>query len=78
MAWKSPCSRADNFDLDTLSDVQNRAELHNTSPAEVNSRLMDLGARPTPAALRHRYGVYIHSTLPRFYRSSVSSTATLT
>ncbi|KAI1747086.1 hypothetical protein F4782DRAFT_535798 [Xylaria castorea] len=60
------------------SDVQNHADLHNTAPAEVNSRLMDLGARPTPAPLRHRYGVYIHWTLPRFYRSGVSSTDTVT
>ncbi|KAI0536512.1 hypothetical protein GGR58DRAFT_528188 [Xylaria digitata] len=59
------------------SDVQNHADLHNTAPAEVNSRLMDLGARPTPAPLRHRYGVYIHWTLPRFYRSGVSSTGTV-
>ncbi|KAI3333392.1 hypothetical protein F4824DRAFT_250087 [Ustulina deusta] len=59
------------------SDVQNHADLHNTAPAEVNSRLMDLGARPTPAPLRHRYGVYIHWTLPRFYRSGVSSTQTV-
>ncbi|KAI1819365.1 hypothetical protein F4861DRAFT_146670 [Xylaria intraflava] len=55
------------------SDVQNHVDLHNTAPAELNSRMMDLGARPTPQQLRHRYGVYIHWTLPRFYRAGVAS-----
>ncbi|KND88085.1 hypothetical protein TOPH_07324 [Tolypocladium ophioglossoides CBS 100239] len=59
------------------SDVQNHADLHNTAPAEVNSRMMDLGARPVPQPLRHRHGVYIHWTLPRFYRSGVSSGKTV-
>ncbi|KAJ8107184.1 hypothetical protein ONZ43_g6815 [Nemania bipapillata] len=68
--------RLENFLIQ--SDVQNHADLHNTAPAEVNSRLMDLGARPKPTPLRHRYGVYIHWTLPRFYRSGVSSTDTVT
>src|SRR5205807_1056094 len=38
------------------------------------SRLTDLGGRPEPKPLRHRHGVYVHWTLPRFYRSGVSST----
>ncbi|KAI1171806.1 hypothetical protein F4777DRAFT_582528 [Nemania sp. FL0916] len=59
------------------SDVQNHVDLHNTAPAGVNSRMMDLGARPTPQPLRHRYGVYIHWILPRFYRSGVSTTDTV-
>ncbi|KAI2780786.1 hypothetical protein F4815DRAFT_469100 [Daldinia loculata] len=59
------------------SDIQNHADLHNTAPAEVNSRMTDLGARPTPQPLRHRYGVYIHWTLPRFYRSGVASSETV-
>lgn len=59
------------------SDVQNHVDLHNTAPAEVNPRMTDLGARPKPKPLRHRYGVYIHWTLPRFYRSGVSSADTV-
>ncbi|KAI0118157.1 hypothetical protein GGR51DRAFT_498324 [Nemania sp. FL0031] len=59
------------------SDVQNHVDLHNSAPADVNSRMMDLGARPKPLPLRHRYGVYIHWILPRFYRSGVSSTETV-
>ncbi|PHH93131.1 hypothetical protein CDD83_511 [Cordyceps sp. RAO-2017] len=55
------------------SDVQNHADLHNTAPASVNSRMTDLGGRPEPTPLRHRHGVYIHWTLPRFYRAGVSS-----
>lgn len=59
------------------SDVQNHVDLHNTAPAEVSPRMTDLGARPKPELLRHRYGVYIHWTLPRFYRSGLSSTDTM-
>ncbi|RYP41837.1 hypothetical protein DL767_000738 [Monosporascus sp. MG133] len=54
------------------SDVQNHVDLHSTAPAEVNPRMTDLGARP-PKFLDHRFGVYIHWTLPRFYRSGISS-----
>lgn len=63
--------RLDSFLLQ--SDVQNHVALHNTAPAEINSRMYDLGARPEPKPLRHRHGVYIHWTLPRFYRSGVSA-----
>ncbi|KIL90135.1 hypothetical protein FAVG1_06874 [Fusarium avenaceum] len=63
--------RLDSFLLQ--SDVQNHVPLHNTAPASINSRLTDLGGRPEPKPLRHRHGVYIHWTLPRFYRSGVSS-----
>ncbi|EWZ46247.1 hypothetical protein FOZG_02402 [Fusarium oxysporum Fo47] len=64
--------RLDSFLLQ--SDVQNHVALHNTAPASINSRLTDLGGRPEPKPLRHRHGVYVHWTLPRFYRSGVSST----
>lgn len=62
--------RLDNFMIQ--SDVQNHADLHNTAPAELNSRMTDLGARP-PAPRRNRHGVYLHWTLPRAYRAGVSS-----
>lgn len=60
------------------SDVQNHIDLHSTAPAEVNSRVTDLGAEHVnssaePKFLSHRFGVYIHWTLPRFYRSGISS-----
>ncbi|KAI1457412.1 hypothetical protein F4805DRAFT_177981 [Annulohypoxylon moriforme] len=63
--------RLDNFLLQ--SDVQNHTDLHNTAPATVNPRLYDIGARPKPTPLRHRHGIYLHWTLPRFYRSGVST-----
>lgn len=63
--------RLDSFLLQ--SDVQNHVALHNTAPASINSRLTDLGGLPEPKPLRHRHGVYIHWTLPRFYRSGVSA-----
>ncbi|KAF2144841.1 uncharacterized protein K452DRAFT_343301 [Aplosporella prunicola CBS 121167] len=63
--------RLDNFLLQ--SDVQNHTDLHNTAPASTNSRMTDLGALGEPKPLRHRHGVYIHWTLPRFYRSGISS-----
>ncbi|KAJ4007416.1 hypothetical protein NW752_007604 [Fusarium irregulare] len=64
--------RLDSFLLQ--SDVQNHVALHNTAPASINSRLTDLGGRPNPTPLRHRHGVYVYWTLPRFYRSGVSAT----
>lgn len=53
------------------SDLQPHADLHNAAPAQVNSRLTDLGARP-PTAHRHRHGVYVHWSLPRAYRTGIS------
>ncbi|PHH66831.1 hypothetical protein CDD81_5963 [Ophiocordyceps australis] len=63
--------RLDSFVIQ--SDVQNHADVHNTAPASINPRLTDLGGLPEPKPLRHRHGVYIHWTLPRVYRSGVSS-----
>lgn len=63
--------RLDNFLIQ--SDVQNHVDLHNTAPASVNPRMTDLGARPRRKPLRHRHGVYLHWTLPRFYRAGLSS-----
>ncbi|MCJ1345799.1 hypothetical protein MMC31_004008 [Peltigera leucophlebia] len=62
--------RLDNFMIQ--SDVQNHADLHNTAPADINSRMTDLGAEP-PAPRRNRHGVYLHWILPRAYRAGVSS-----
>lgn len=66
--------RLDNFLIQ--ADVQNQADLHATAPADINSRMTDLGARP-PKALRHRHGVYLHWMLPRFYRSGLSTGKTV-
>ncbi|KAI0890543.1 uncharacterized protein GGS22DRAFT_151190, partial [Annulohypoxylon maeteangense] len=63
--------RLDNFLLQ--GDVQNHTDLHNTAPATVNPRMSDIGARPRPTPLRHRHGIYLHWTLPRFYRAGVST-----
>lgn len=62
--------RLDNFLIQ--ADVQNHADLHATAPSLVNSRMTDLGSWPKKP-LRHRHGVYVHWTLPRFYRSGISS-----
>lgn len=59
-------------DFVAQNDVQGHADLHNTVPAALNSRMTDLGAQP-PAERRDRYGVYLHWTLPRAYRSGVLS-----
>ena len=56
------------------NDVQGHVDLHNTAPASVNSRLTDLG---TKQERRNRHGVYVHWTLPRMYRSGVSTTDTV-
>ncbi|PLN77507.1 hypothetical protein BDW42DRAFT_202579 [Aspergillus taichungensis] len=56
------------------NDVQGYADMHNTAPADINSRLTDLGTRQER---RNRHGVYVHWTLPRMYRSGVSTTKTV-
>lgn len=63
--------RLDNFVLQ--SDVMNHADMHNSAPADKNSRMTDLGARPDPAPRRNRHGVYIHWILPQVYRTGVTS-----
>lgn len=60
-------------DFVAQSDVQGHADLHNTAPAEINSRMTDLGA-PSDGARRNRHGVYLHWTLPRAYRAGVAPT----
>jgi hypothetical protein len=66
--------RLDNFVLQ--SDVMNHVDMHNSAPADINSRMTDLGARP-PAARRNRHGVYVHWILPQVYRSGVTSAASV-
>ncbi|KAK3395148.1 hypothetical protein B0H63DRAFT_427207 [Podospora didyma] len=63
--------RLDNFVLQ--SDVVNHVDLHNSAPAETNSRMTDLGARPNPLPRRSRHGVYVHWVLPQVYRTGVTS-----
>lgn len=62
--------RLDNYVIQ--NDVQNHADLHNTAPATLNSRMTDLGAQPS-VPRRNRHGVYLHWTLPRAYRAGLSS-----
>ena len=52
-------------------DILNPVDLHNSWPGVSNSRLTDLGAEPSKP-FPHRVGVYLHWTLPRFFRSSVT------
>ncbi|KAK4136040.1 hypothetical protein BT67DRAFT_440173 [Trichocladium antarcticum] len=66
--------RLDNFVLQ--SDVVNHVDMHNSAPADTNSRMTDLGARP-PAPRRNRHGVYVHWILPQVYRSGVASAASV-
>jgi hypothetical protein len=50
-------------------DILDHADFHLTSPVDFNVRLTDLGADP-PELRRNRLGVYLHWTLPRFYRTA--------
>ena len=61
--------RLDNFVIQ--KDVLGHTDLHNSAPAALNPRMRDLGKLPT-AEHRHRHGIYLHWTLPRYYRSGVS------
>lgn len=52
-------------------DILDHVDLHNATPANANSRLYDLGQ----GTLRqNRVGVYLHWTLPRFYRTGSAAT----
>ncbi|KAJ1323712.1 hypothetical protein MN608_10957 [Microdochium nivale] len=69
--------RLDNFMIQ--NDVQPHANLHNTAPAERNSRMMDLGEPDVSRQpRRNRQGIYLHWILPRLYRSGVTSTDSVT
>ncbi|KAI9932533.1 hypothetical protein ASPWEDRAFT_100772 [Aspergillus wentii DTO 134E9] len=63
-------------DFVAQSDVQGHADLHNTAPADINTRMTDLGTYPGKPR-RNRHGVYLHWTLPRAYRAGVSSTSSV-
>lgn len=53
-------------------DLVDHVDFHLTAPANLNSRLTDLGSDP-PELKRNRLGVYLHWTLPRCYRSGTAS-----
>ncbi|RAH80095.1 hypothetical protein BO86DRAFT_401093 [Aspergillus japonicus CBS 114.51] len=54
------------------SDVMPDADLHNATPASRNPHKTDLG---TGLPRRNRWGVYLHWTLPRVYRTGVATAA---
>ncbi|KAK6347972.1 hypothetical protein TWF718_005792 [Orbilia javanica] len=58
--------RLDNFLIQP--DLQRHADLHNSAPAEKNTRLTDVSQKP-PAPRCNRHGVYLHWILPRAYRA---------
>src|SRR5438045_1192772 len=51
-------------------DLVDHVDLHSVSPANLNSRLTDLGSG---SLLEKRLGVYVHWTLPQFYRLGSSA-----
>ncbi|GAO51691.1 hypothetical protein SAICODRAFT_8951 [Saitoella complicata NRRL Y-17804] len=51
-------------------DIQDPVDLHSTQPWNMNSRIADLGSG---ALLEDRLGVYVHWTLPQFYRTGYSA-----
>ncbi len=51
-------------------DILDPVDLHSVSPANLNSRLTDLGSG---TLLEKRLGVYVHWTLPQFYRLGSSA-----
>ncbi|PHH92174.1 hypothetical protein CDD83_8560 [Cordyceps sp. RAO-2017] len=63
--------RLDNFLIQ--SDVLGHADLHNAAPADLNSRLTDLGAPGRPVTRLNRCGVYLHWILPQLYRTGLSA-----
>lgn len=51
-------------------DIQDPVDLHSTQPWNMNSRIADLGSG---GLLENRLGVYVHWTLPQFYRTGYSA-----
>jgi hypothetical protein len=47
------------------ADLLDNADLHMTQPWQLNTRLCDIS---TGGLLERRLGVYVHWTLPQFYR----------
>ncbi|THC91741.1 hypothetical protein EYZ11_008792 [Aspergillus tanneri] len=62
--------RLDNFLIQ--NDVLRHADLHNSAPASLNTRMSDLGVNPA-VPRRNRHGVYLHWTVPRTYRVGIAS-----
>ena len=56
-----------------VPDVLDEVDLHQVSPANLNSRVTDLG---TGQVHQNRLGVYIHWTLPPVYRSGSAAAPT--
>lgn len=54
------------------NDILDHVDLHNAVPWSTNPRLVDLGQNG--AVRSKRLGVYVHWTIPRFYRSGIAST----
>src|SRR5271155_721197 len=52
------------------NDLLDPVDLHCASPAELNSRVTDLGSGNLH---RNRLGVYVHWTLPQVYRTGTSA-----
>jgi hypothetical protein len=52
------------------ADIQDHVDLHSTQPWTSNSRVADLGSG---GLLETRLGVYVHWTLPEFYRTGYSA-----
>ncbi|KAJ5675313.1 uncharacterized protein N7477_005247 [Penicillium maclennaniae] len=55
---------------DIQSDLLNHVDLHAATDKTTNPRVYDLG---TGAPIKGRIGVYLHWSLPRFYRTGVSA-----
>lgn len=56
-----------------VPDILDHVDLHQVSPANLNSRLTDLGTGQTR---QKRLGVYIHWTLPPVYRAGSAAAPT--
>ena len=54
------------------NDILDHVDLHNSVPWNINPRLVDLGQNGK--VRDKRLGVYLHWTIPRFYRSGIAST----
>ena len=50
-------------------DILDHCDFHLTQPHEFNPRVTDLGTNP-PELRNNRFGVYLHWSLPRLYRSA--------
>lgn len=60
------------FGSQLRADIQPNVDVHDASPASINTRIADVGG--TGAIRKDRVGIYLHWVIPKAFRSSIAAT----